>query len=443
MIEQSFLGTLKKNSIDFMLKFYGDISLSSSAGFLKIYEDLSSFIHYKKGDRAGNEFKRKKLRNEIYSSLVGLHFTNYKGFNLTQQKVKDLFVGKESVGSRLYDIANNDRYKDLKDNEVIKQLKPIKSSEHNLWFVKALLSDKSDKWLRDAVTDAWEELFDDPRTEIRQLANDLALASFYLSGFNRRLYSFHHYLPVKFLKEAYITPGDEDTRKEIARSFNDFIGATLKVMATSTVNPTVLERIKADVKSNSPELFVSDEAKGASVAQYKGGFVVHGLTPVGYNAEEEAIYPLIFTKADGTYGEFIGLLKDAPFYKDLPQKSIEKQGHVFRAHYISAISAKSSLSILTDEELLKKVDPDKKITYIQPMDRVIVEEYKSSAKEQPISEQSTTPTDTTPVKPSDIEQSLWEVMSDVGRKQVANASVNSTQEEYNKIVELIKQCHSK
>lgn len=443
MIEQSFLGTLKKNSIDFMLKFYGDISLSSSAGFLKIYEDLSSFIHYKKGDRAGNEFKRKKLRNEIYSSLVGLHFTNYKGFNLTQREVKDLFVGKESVGSRLYDIANNDRYKDLKDNEVIKQIKPIKSSEHNIWFVKALLSDKSDKWLRDAVTDAWEELFDDPRTEIRQLANDLALASFYLSGFNRRLYSFHHYLPVKFLKEAYITPGDEDTRKESARSFNDFIGATLKHMDTSTVNPTILERIKADVKSNSPELFVSDETKGASVSQYKGGFVVHGLTPVGYNAEEEAIYPLIFTKSDGTYGEFIGLLKDAPFYKDLPQKSIEKQGHVFRAHYISAISAKGALSIITDEELLKKVDPDKKITYIQPMDRVIVEEYKTSVKEQPIIEQSTTLTDITPVKPSDIEQSLWDVMSDVGRKQVANASVNSTQEEYNKIVELIKQCHSK
>ena len=231
LVSESFLGTFLENSVELARKMFRQLTISSTPVFNGILDVL--LAHHKLSEGRGLSYKNygkviNKLANTLHSTLVSSYFTSPIGLGINNDIMKSMFYGKNSLANVIYDIkVRKSRFKHLVDNPLIQLLDPVFSDDPGRPNHLSILSyGKLDKWSKDSLTRAWQEMFTDNSSEseaVRRLAVNLMVYSFVTSGFKMGLNSFYQYLPTDAL--TYVPEHLKKLNENQAVSYNEFVKA--------------------------------------------------------------------------------------------------------------------------------------------------------------------------------------------------------------------------
>jgi len=344
MMDESFLGTLKKNSVDILnQKIFRDIMINSSPVVEGIFNDLYKLIP-ERSSKALTDKDKKDLAGAIFAAIAAKYFTGLKGYGLSQKDIKNLFRGKSSVGLRLIEARR--KHPELENNIFIQHLKVEYNGKDKVYHVKGITGDKNDKWQRDSIVIDWKKLLNDPNDEIRKLAEDLVVMSFYSSGFNRGLYTFHHNIPINHL-----------TQKGLSSSYNEFIGDMKTDLNGTNLMVDYVDDIKSDVISNNSDLFILDNYAGPreiyNLEGKKGGDIQVVVLPTFEGS-------FIGLQLEGVNAKFMGESEAGVIYKIIPEKGTEYKGHRITEYgYSKDESFLNPKKTLSDEKFIELLETKK------------------------------------------------------------------------------------
>jgi peptidyl-tRNA hydrolase len=386
LFNNTYLRTLKENSIDFIQELYSDLTVSSTDKFVDMVDALGMMVNidsYKSDKR--KDYIQQKLHRELFSSFASNYFAGINGRNNTPEKVRNLLYGETSVGRKLFKFKNeNEKYI---NNPLVKHLLPLDNEQDNSWLIYTRTDTRNDVWTRNILVSAWHELLTAPEEDVRQLAQELIDYAFYYSGFNKRLFSFYSHIPydaltkpsdmpegisydqfIKQLKDELISENSSyDTYysniKEVLQNNSDYIPMDL----TSTIQHVKGKDGKNVVTTNRSALLVE-------VTNNEDIELSHEGTPVAK--------PFIqFNINNKTYiGEYMGFKytrtgngRATYIYKTIPTKGMEEKGHVFTEYGLG------QESILDNNKMLFIKDEDEEryvnhyvqdVRYVPQMERL-------------------------------------------------------------------------
>jgi ribA/ribD-fused uncharacterized protein len=248
LINDTFLGTLKDKALNTILTSFDQLTITSTKPYMTMYKELLSMIPTT-DDKDIDIKNRSNLGAIMFSSIVAEYFNSTSGFNIDREELKRLFVGKKtSVGARFNKILK--KYPELKNNMFLRHIKTLYNRPENIFYIKGINGDTNDKGKRDSIAEDWQRLLMSENDEIRELAEDLILVSFYNSGFKRNLYSFYNNIPIPFLKEKSnrALPAKSKSLDEYLVQFKDSLNSL-------SLPQEFLDKIKKDIIYNNPDFF--------------------------------------------------------------------------------------------------------------------------------------------------------------------------------------------
>jgi len=245
---------------------------------------------------------------------------------------------------------------EFKDNEFLKQLHPDFASSETQPDVLKFTTHASDKWGKDAIIYDWRDLIEHNDAEIRKIGEDLVNYSFYSTGFNKNIYSFHQFLPY----EVLVDNGFDAHMKEALTLYND----PKSIMNTEIAESTILNNWDNDlIVPRRDDIHASYKPKGTQHP------VVIKLATQHF-FKQEPRYIKVVNEEISDYKDFLIYKLDgyatnedgdgAPVYRLVPKKSYSSKGVQFR-EYGSSESVFEANNVETLESLFDKFKKEGKL----------------------------------------------------------------------------------
>ena len=180
VFSKTFLGRKLNNSANLLFETLRNEILEFSPGFINLTNTFGRFSNTY-FDRKPNNIN--KYMSEMKFAIQAEFFNEYcKQNNIS---IKDMFYGDNTIVDRMArlrsQILSGVKYQDLADNELIKMLIPGLNREGKPKKFETVMKLR-DSASKDAYTYAWRDLLEYRNKEVRDLAKDLILYSFYTSG---------------------------------------------------------------------------------------------------------------------------------------------------------------------------------------------------------------------------------------------------------------------
>jgi hypothetical protein len=181
-------------------------------------------------------YKLNQVSDEVYASIAGRFWANDGG--ITEEKMRDMFYGDNSMANRLIQWKNDKRYE---GNPLLSILQPslsFKRGEKGEVYPDVIITfaaaDTKTKFAKDRIIGGWSDLLVSDNKELVQFAKDLVPYSFYTSGGRKTLYSFYNFIPPAHLVEI----GFSEYIRNMKDAFND------------PSNIDIIEKIHDDIFQN-------------------------------------------------------------------------------------------------------------------------------------------------------------------------------------------------
>jgi len=223
----SYLGEMFRNAVLLPLETMSEQMLEATDGFADLHDSVR--------DRLGLTFTRNSgiindISNQIYSFLSARFFADEKGVSMTPGRLEALLLGDKNIMKQIRDIKQGQglakQYPELQKNQLIKYLNYTYIEDDTFEsFITISTTKASDKFAKDTLTMAWEDLFEHKDEAVQAFAKNLVVFSYYTSGFKRGIFSFYHYIPPHALKEM--------RHNDDIISYNDFIKTLFKDLASN------------------------------------------------------------------------------------------------------------------------------------------------------------------------------------------------------------------
>lgn len=224
IFNKTFLGKKLENSINLMFNMLSNEIIEFAPNFVNMIEQIQrqTVTYYAKDERIVNAISR-----ELKTNIEAGFFNEYMKAN--NNTVKSLFYGNNSIVDRVSNLRNviytNQKYQNLKDNALLRLLEPGINSDPNAPKIFEVSTTKQrDTQSKNMYTYAWRDLLEHPSKEVRDIAKDLILYSFYSSGgHSNGIYNFFDLVPYEVLAKGFELNGQtyEEYMKQTVRSLND------------------------------------------------------------------------------------------------------------------------------------------------------------------------------------------------------------------------------
>lgn len=236
----NFLGTYAANAIKFSLDVMGEISIYGTPVFEQLFNKLVTI--------SSNEFTIDSkfvnvLSDEIFTAIVSKYFTDPNGDIKINSAGLAILLGattdyRGGVPRKLYNLKDDTKFADLKDNMFLKYLYLAPTSDEIIetilpMFVTVPMKSVKDKMDKDNMISSFKELLKDNRKEVSDLARQLYYYAFFTSGYRSRIYSFFNMLPNEMGTELKVKDPTDPNGYIILngnKSYNGFIKKTLNEM---------------------------------------------------------------------------------------------------------------------------------------------------------------------------------------------------------------------
>ena len=212
LFNNTFLGTLYDNSIVLINDMLRGLTISSSESVLKVHDYILEQLGKKYN---ADTVLINNIADELFSMISYNFFKNNTRLQINDSLYKDMIYGDNTTAKKLNDYKVDDR---VKNNRLINTLVTNNiTDDESPDTIISYNSQIKDKWDRDDITSAWEDLLYHKDEDIRNFAEELVKYAFISSGFKRNIFSFFQYIPVTFMKEI----GYDSFIKDQLDIFND------------------------------------------------------------------------------------------------------------------------------------------------------------------------------------------------------------------------------
>lgn len=414
MYDKTFLRSNYDNMILKTLAVFSDQTITNTPVFNELTDQLLRIAgsdSYKKEDAI------KTVSKALHSKIASEFFYSPAGFDMNKEKFDRLFYGENSVVQMLSKIKSATLWPELKNNALIKILSPTFDSDNlnSLQLITVSNNSVSDRWAKQDVIFAWEELLTHKSESVRKFAKALVAYSFYTSGFNKRVNSFYSFIPLKYMKDIgysdfFANKMAEYTSIFSAGDYNDIIkDVLLNSYRDDELVPTVsLESMSSEnmyKKHNVPYPSVF------SLEAYQDKAINSDEVLMGYNSDKQPVFkPVVkmensVTK-DVTLFEYVGYTQDQRgdfgVYIPIAKKGYFKPGYVITefspegtnisTNNLTERVDKNKLSVFneTNEDGTPKYKAFAAFAGFTPVDDIIVtSEYAPIVKEEQVVEENT------------------------------------------------------
>lgn len=217
MLTDTFVGTYLDTALDTLFSIMSDRTITASQGFVELTDKMFELI--------GNKFVRdayitNTVSDEAFTSIVSEFFSSKEGMNINKDRLKELFLGNNTVTDRIVNIKADPSYKRLHNNTFLTKLRAVvlEDAFEPKYVVLPNIGSR-DKFEKDLITEGWKELLLDSDPKVTALAKDLVAYAFYANGFKKGFHSFFEFVPTDHLEDI---------------GYNDFIKAKLEVLNTQS-----------------------------------------------------------------------------------------------------------------------------------------------------------------------------------------------------------------
>ena len=218
LLEDSYLASMHKNSIELTVKTIGKMVLNSTPAFI----DATQRIAVKQGAYTYDTVnKLEAISKELYTQIASEFFI--KSSINTPKKFKGIVAGENSVAKRISRIKNLEEHAEYATNKLIQRLTPIYETgkPHFLIFRKS-----QDVGIKNDIYQDWKKLYLSENEEVKQLAVDLLYYNYISTGFNNSVFSFFDLAPAEMLRDL---------------GYNEFIREKLKYYQENTITDEEIE----------------------------------------------------------------------------------------------------------------------------------------------------------------------------------------------------------
>ncbi|MFA5396632.1 MAG: hypothetical protein WC346_11555 [Methanogenium sp.] len=252
LFTDTFLETYKKNSIDLIHRVFGKTTIGSSTAFIEMLKKITKELGvYSVTSRYSLSVVNSVIK-ELLFIVKSRYFNSARGYNMDSNKLKDLFIGDNSVGSIIYNIKtgqDKDKYPGLENNFLINYLNPFREDANNIWFLESPVIDSNDPKMRERLINGFEEILKSENNNINMLGKRMFAYAFFTSGFTRNIYSFNHAIPHKYLKDVPTGLGNDG----FSVDYNTFIGETLSMFNDRKFSEELYAKVRNEFYLNNWE----------------------------------------------------------------------------------------------------------------------------------------------------------------------------------------------
>ncbi len=400
LFEDTFLETLFENSVLLSKELFGQLTITGT----EIFQDVVDRIITLTGNKYTVDNKYINfVSDELFSAISSRFFINHPKFKATSAKVNKLFFGDNNIVKQVAQVKNGQLFPELQDNRFITLLKTDTEVGDNVPNKLTLHSDNiKEKWDRDDLVRSWEDILDHDNEAIAAFGRNIAMYSFYSSGFNKTLTSFYNFIPNAWLKRIGYA---DHMAKVLDTLHNDKDqGAAILHEALDEIFVNNWTRTKLSRKLNTKELIPTMDV----------GEVKHSLTPpgaprrvlfqipydkesdyyMGTNSTGEPIYNPYVKDPSQHLFKYVGYDKETKngVYKFVPtKKGYYERGFVIKEYYLDDTILKTNKyvigkehldtadAILAGEKHMTNVDVYRKVELLSTSE-LIVTNYKVDAK---------------------------------------------------------------
>lgn len=303
---KTFLGKKMNNSTGLLFNLLKNEMLEFSPGFLKminLFGKLSD-TYYDRNPRNINQYMY-----EIKFAMQAEFFNEYcKQNNIN---LKDMFYGDNTLVDRVNKIRNkvlsNNGYFDLADNMLLKMLIPAIQVKGKPKKFETILKLR-DTDAKNSYTYAWRDLLEHSDPEIRKIAKELIVYSFYTSGGKGTgVYATLDLVPFEVLGNlSYNKDGVDYTYNQhlkdlLARSNNNTLDYS-KYIEYAFRAAKDNEDIVQSVQSRSNNSLSSEQIKEGTTIYFtaiSGDLVTVDKTPLPFLKKDDNLYKLVGMFKDG------------------------------------------------------------------------------------------------------------------------------------------------
>lgn len=235
LIHGTWIEQKTRDAIQEPMRVMSGQSFQGTPQFMEQLINLSDDFKYKTNDRESDLLRNAKTMKKISQAASSQIKARY-AFRLAKSlgiDVKGLFDGNATIFDRLNSIQaciQRDAYGlgRLKDNYLLSHLAPYIQDQdvfvngkltNKPKFISVINSMDESKMSADMFIESWEELLNDPQTNVRRFANDLILYAMLTSGDTKGFNKIAKYIPMSWLEARH----DESTVP-----FSDYIREQLE-----------------------------------------------------------------------------------------------------------------------------------------------------------------------------------------------------------------------
>lgn len=201
--DRTMLGAYTDNSVMLAPEVYDGLFFSMTSGF----EGMSQII----ADDLGQfNLTNLELATEIENAAYSYIISNANALSVATetethlQGLQALFSGPKSI-ARYTQLYKNHPESPIRENLLIKMLKPQINPIGKPSFVGSINARKKGTDAQNRLIEAWEELFNHERPNVRNYAANLVKYAFWSSGFKQGGGSFFDLIPMKYFEETGLT----------------------------------------------------------------------------------------------------------------------------------------------------------------------------------------------------------------------------------------------
>ncbi len=247
MFNDTFLKKYYENCIKVIEKTFNNLTLGGTDPFTEMYDVMfNETVDHDNFDKKYIEKLRATIAKELFSSTVSHYFSSTEGLGYTPEQIKRLFIGKNNLPDIINQIKQKPKHP-LYNNFLIKNLRPVTPSDKykDLWYLETV-NREDDKYYRDRMKQAWEEMLTSDDESVKKLARALIAYAFYSSGFNRNFYSIYDAIPLAYYHEI---PQDL-TGMGTHQSYDQYIKELVRDYSSNLVTPDIQSDLIRDVYIN-------------------------------------------------------------------------------------------------------------------------------------------------------------------------------------------------
>ena len=219
LIHGTWIDQKTRDAIQEPMRVMSGQSFQGTPQFMEQLVSLSDDFKYKTNDRESDLLKNAKTMKKISQAASSQIKARY-ALRLAKSlgvDVKGLFDGNATIFDRLNSIQaciQRDAYGlgRLKDNYLLSHLAPYIQDQdvfvngkltNKPKFISVINSMDESKMSADMFIESWEELLNDPQTNVRRFANDLILYAMLTSGDTKGFNKIAKYIPMSWLEARH------------------------------------------------------------------------------------------------------------------------------------------------------------------------------------------------------------------------------------------------